>query len=236
VSREGATLSNLITFTNRFSAGEKLAELVAKIRNQLQNQGLTAPTIVYALPRGGIPVAIPVAKQLGCPLSVIVSKKITLPHNPELAIGAVTTDENVVWGNPQFLEGLGVSRLNFALETALNKARQQWLQFAPYCPTFLPQSSIAILVDDGIATGMTIAAAAEAMRLRGAKEVWLCAPVAPAELVTDLREWGDRMIVVATPDPFLSVSRFYLHFPQVATEEALAYLMQYNQQFMANIA
>ena len=108
------------------------------------------------------------------------------------------------------------------------KAHSQLAQLAPARPQVNPQGTIAIVVDDGIATGMTMAVAAQALRAQHPAAVWLCAPVAPLSLLPWLQQWGDRIIVLDTPESFLSVSRFYVEFPQVEIEEALAYLQQQN--------
>ena len=218
-------------FRDRLSAGEQLAELVYAEICQLKNLGNCPSPIIYALPRGGIPIAIPIARKLACPLDIIVAKKITMSANRELAIGAVTTEGNVVWGNPKLLEGISLSLLQKALHQAQEKASDQLEEFYPYRPKVNPKNAIAILVDDGIATGMTITAAAQAMREHQVAQVWICAPVAPKELIAEMEQKCDRLIVLKTPHPFLSVSRFYYHFSQVAMETALAYLQSYNRAY-----
>lgn len=95
-------------------------------------------------------------------------------------------------------------------------------------PQVSAQGAIAILIDDGIATGMTIAAATLALKEQNPSQIWICAPVAPPSLMQWLARWSDQVIILHTPDPFWSVSRFYAEFPQVATEEALIALQQYN--------
>jgi putative phosphoribosyl transferase len=209
---------NPILFTDRHAAGEQLAQAVVQ---EAQSVSPSYPMIVYALPRGGLPVALPIAQSLNCPLDVLVAKKIVRPNDPELAIGAVTADGHVL---------RTASRLSIypeewqeAVELAQAKAKQQLEQFAER-PNLSAEGAIALLVDDGIATGMTIAVAAKALREQNPQEIWICAPVAPAALVDTLQQWCDRVIVLATPDRFLSVSRFYQSFPQVSTEEALSYL------------
>ncbi|MBD2042048.1 phosphoribosyltransferase [Microcoleus sp. FACHB-672] len=212
-------------FCDRVDAGEKLAQLVVSEFNRAE---IGSKTIVYALPRGGLPVAAPIARLLKCPLDVILAKKITLPENPELAIGAVTADGHVLWSAQR-----GIRRLDFKLrETALlqaqTKAQDQLADLAPAQPGVSAQGAIAILVDDGIATGMTMATAAQALRAQQPAAIWICAPVAPPDLLESLHEWGDHVILLATPQPFLSVSRFYVEFPQVEMAEALICLQQHH--------
>ncbi|OLP16907.1 phosphoribosyltransferase [Leptolyngbya sp. 'hensonii'] len=216
-------------FHNRREAGERLAQAVQVELKHLQTRTAASP-VVFALPRGGVPVAEPVAERLGCPLDIVVAKKITQPENPELAIGAVTADGHVLWSAHR-MGSTPSDSYEVALQKAKFKARSQMEQLACGCPRINPSGKIAILVDDGIATGMTMAVAVQALRAQQAGEVWLCAPVAPMELMDTLEQWGDRVIVLATPSPFYSVSRFYREFAQVETTIALAHLQQYYRHF-----
>ncbi|MBD2021049.1 phosphoribosyltransferase, partial [Leptolyngbya sp. FACHB-36] len=176
----------------------------------------------------GLPIASSVARVLGCPLDVVVAKKITQPENRELAIGAVTADGHVVWSTQRRrLPENPFNQYNAALQQAQEHAQAQLTRLAP--PSrFSPEGAIAILVDDGIATGMTMAAAVRALRAQQPAQVWICAPVAPLDLMPFLHEISERAIVLATPHRFLSVSRFYREFLQVGTEEAAIYLQQQN--------
>lgn len=208
-------------FADRLHAGKELAQAIFREIQQNFAENTAMMPIVYALPRGGLPVAAPVAKLLCCPLDIIVAKKISLPDNPELAIGAVTADGQVIWSKHKPLN----SRVcQTALTQAEDKARKQQSVMGEGRHRYSAENTIAILVDDGIATGMTIAVAALSLRSQKPAEIWICAPVAPPELIDQLYTWGDRVIVLHTPDPFLSVSRFYDKFPQVETSEAMSYL------------
>ena len=223
---------NATIFVDRHDAGEKLAQAVL-----IEAQTLPKSTrfVVYALPRGGLPVAEPVARALDCPLDVIVAKKITRPENLELAIGAVTADGHVLWLKPSSDRVQEPDR-EAALLSAQGKAQAQLAQFGAR-PEIDPEGAIALLVDDGIATGMTMAVAVKALRTRNPLQIWICAPVAPQEMVNALRQNSDllgfeganRAIILATPDPFWSVGRFYQVFTQVETEEALACLQNFYQ-------
>jgi putative phosphoribosyl transferase len=215
-------------FSDRADAGEQLAQSLLTQVTQLKAAGINAVPIVYALPRGGIPVAAPVARQLGCPLDIVVAKKISTPQNPELAIGAITSEGHVLWARPRLFTKKHSSLLETALSQAQEKAQTQLAQLSVGRPTVNPQGALAILVDDGIATGMTIAAATQAVKAHNPAQIWICAPVAPAGLVKWLSQWCDRQVILQTPDPFMSVSRFYANFPQVDTEQALIYLQQHN--------
>ncbi len=252
-------------FADRQDAGQQLAEVVAVQIAQLHQAGGAPPsTIAYALPRGGLPVAVPIARTLGCPLDVVVAKKITKPSNRELAIGAVTACGQVIWSTQNVIDdlpklsqavppleegGLGGIDEPSLRETqqlqAQEKAVSQLAQLASNRPAVSldtgeillnhsplpkkelnPTGAIALLVDDGIATGMTMAVAIKALRLQDPAQIWICAPVAPKSLLEELYGWGDRVIVLATPELFGSVSRFYGSFRQVQISEALACLEQ----------
>lgn len=211
-------------FENRADAGEKLAAaVVAELgKLHLTAQDAVKP-IVYALPRGGLPVAVPIARLLGCPLDVVVAKKITRPDNLEYAIGAVTADGQVLWPK-QKPRNLRFQTL--ALQQAQDNAQSLLALLEAGRPKISAAGALAILVDDGIATGMTMAVAAQALRAQQPAALWICVPVAPPDLVEFLGEMCDRAIVLETPDPFYSVSRFYGEFGQVETEVALECLMQ----------
>lgn len=229
-------------FADRQDAGQQLAEVVATQIAQLHQEALPS-TIVYALPRGGLPVAVPIARTLGCPLDVVVAKKITKPFNRELAIGAVTAWDQVVWSTENLIDEPSL-RETQRLQ-AQEKAGSQLSQLAPNRPAVSldtgeillnhspspkkelpPTGAIALLVDDGIATGMTMAVAVKALRQQNPAQIWICAPVAPQSMLEELHSWGDVVIVLATPENFGSVSRFYASFQQVQISEALACLEQ----------
>lgn len=211
-------------FRDRIEAGEKLAEAVLSAVAQYQAKaGESLKMIVYALPRGGLPVAAPVARRLGCPLDVVIAKKITRPDNPELALGAVTAQGHILWSKQK---PRSVRQQNAALQQVQEKAETQLKDFSPGRPHVNPFGALAIVVDDGIATGMTIVAATQALRLEHPAAVWICSPVAPPELIEFLQDYSDLTVILETPQPFYSVSRFYEEFPQVETVEAFACLQQ----------
>ena len=222
------TVSSAPLFSDRVDAGEQLAQSLTTHLDELKATGIDALPIVYALPRGGIPLAVPVARQLNCPLDIVVAKKIAMPQNPELAIGAVTSQGHVLWAKPRIFGKKNSNVLETALHQAQEKAQEQLAQLSSGCPKVNPQGAIALLVDDGIATGMTMAAATQALKAQEPAQIWICAPVAPLGLMKWLSQWCDRVVILETPDPFLSVSRFYVEFPQVETEEALIQLQKYN--------
>ncbi len=214
-------VSDTTLYQDRLSAGEALSEIVAA-----SLEGVKSPVRVYALPRGGIPVAAPIAQRLNCSLEVLAAKKISLPNNPELALGAVTPDGTTIWSPSPHLKGKHQQQLDQAREKALEKAIAQQEQFNPYCPTAEVKKTIVLVVDDGLATGMTMMSAVAALQKKQPDQIWIVAPVAPPEIKSQLLESSDRprVLILHTPDPFINVGRFYAHFPQLSTEEAISYL------------
>jgi predicted phosphoribosyltransferase len=226
-------MSSAPLFSDRADAGEQLAQMILTHITQLKETGVSIVPIVYALPRGGIPVAAPVARLLSCPLDIVVAKKITTPKNPELAIGAVTSTGHILWARQRLITRRNSNLLQVAMHQAQEKAQAQLDQLSIGCPKTNPEGALALLVDDGIATGMTMAAATQALKAQAPAQVWICAPMAPAGLIKWLSQWCDRVVVLQAPDPFLSVSRFYGNFPQIETQDALIYLQQHNH-FLSN--
>ncbi|EAW37959.1 phosphoribosyltransferase [Lyngbya sp. PCC 8106] len=209
-------------FKDRTQAGIELAKAIERqIARHPQHRDRI---IVYALPRGGLPVAEPVARRLNCPLDVIVAKKITHPDNPELALGAVTAEGYVLWSSKH-------RPANFELQQTLlhqahGKALDQLAQLAPNGLKTNPQNALAIIIDDGIATGLTMAVAVRFLKSKNPSEIWIGVPVAPRDLQEPLKQWCDRLIILKLPRIFFSVSRFYRDFPQVETQTAIAYLQR----------
>ncbi|NJR50578.1 MAG: phosphoribosyltransferase [Leptolyngbyaceae cyanobacterium CSU_1_3] len=218
--------SDTTLFVDRGDAGEKLAQAVLAEAQHLEN---SPRFVAYALPRGGLPIAAPIARALNCPLDVIVAKKITRPENPELAIGAVTANGQVLSLRPKSANSIPEKVWEQECQRAQEKAKQQLAQFEDYRPGIDPEGAIALIVDDGIATGMTIAVAVKALRTHHPAEIWICAPVAPLEMVEALQGGCDRLIVLAAPAHFQSVSRFYQVFTQVETDAAIACLQNFYQ-------
>ncbi|MDX2240828.1 MAG: phosphoribosyltransferase family protein [Leptolyngbyaceae cyanobacterium bins.302] len=218
-----------VCFTDRLEAGELLAQAALK-KLEEHSQACHQSCVVYALPRGGLAIAAPISQQLQCPLDVIVAKKITRPENPELAIGAVTADGHTLW-LPRTRSQREPAYLNeIALHKAQERASLQDQQFEPSRPQVSPTGKIALVVDDGVATGMTMAVAVQALRAQNPAQVWICVPVAPSELLSHLQTWADQVVILATPSPFQSVSRFYKEFNQVEMDTAIALLQATNQK------
>ncbi|MEU2259026.1 phosphoribosyltransferase family protein [Streptomyces sp. NPDC019645] len=204
-------------FTDRVDAGRRLAGALGHLRD--------ADPVVLGLPRGGVPVAFQVARALGAPLDVIVVRKLGVPYHRELGFGAigeggvrVISDDIVRRGHVSEKDVASVERA----ETA--ELTRQAERFRADRPRVAIKGRTVILVDDGIATGATAAAACEVVRAQGAARVVLAAPVAPPDAVSWLRTEADEVVCLSTPRAFSAVGEWYQDFSQTPDEEVVALL------------
>ncbi len=204
-------------FTDRTGAGERLAA-------HLQERGVSAD-VVLAVPRGGLPVARPVADALDARLSVVVARKLGAPANPELAIGAVAADGSV-WYNDDLVARLGVD--DEYLQRVVEKERAAAEEkLARYPAGGRDLDGLRVLVvDDGVATGATIRACLRQVRATDAAWVGLAVPVGPPDSLVELEREADAVYALETPRRFGAVGAHYRDFSQVTDEEAIEYLEQ----------
>lgn len=197
-------------FNNRDDAGAQLAE-------RLRAYDLQSP-VVFALPRGGVPVGYRIAEALRAPLDVVLVRKIGAPFQKELAIGAVSDgDPPYVFIDRQMVEMIGVPDSYISEETArqIKEIDRRRRSYAVVTPPPSLEGKTAIVVDDGIATGATVRVALQALRLRKPAALVLAVPVAAADSFADLKNQVDRAICLSTPDYFPGVGAFYRDFMQV---------------------
>jgi putative phosphoribosyl transferase len=201
-------------FHDREQAGSLMGEyLQARI---------VGPAVVLGIPRGGVVVAAPVAAALHAPLDIVVPRKIGAPGQPELAVGAVALagSEQLVLTDAESVRSLRVSAAYLSAEAARQRAEIE-RRVAAYREG-RPRPSLAgvtaVIVDDGIATGLTARAAVEAVGREGPREVVLAAPVAPEETLRELRERGIRVEVLQAAAFFMAVGQFYEQFESVPDE------------------
>lgn len=199
-------------FDDRHSAGEQLAD-------ELERLELADP-IVLALPRGGVPVADPVASRLGAPLDILTVRKIGLPGHAELAMGAVASGGTTV-RNPEVIDGLGVDPTTFA--DAADRARAELQQREQRLRGDRRRHDITgrdvVIVDDGIATGSTMKAAIDAIQSSDPGSITVAVPVAAPEVVADIRRHVDRVICLLQPSRLRAVGLWYRRFGQTPDEE-----------------
>jgi len=206
-------------FADRDDAGRRLAARLEHLRD--------APVVVLGLPRGGVPVAFQVAKALGAPLDVIIVRKIGVPFQPELGMGAVGEDGTRVL-SPMVIRECGVSPEELAVVQAREQAAvtARAARYRAVRPREPLEGRVAIVVDDGIATGSTARAACQIARAHGAARVVLAVPVAPPGWRARIGADADELVSVATPRGFFAIGQYYASFPQVGDEEVLACLQR----------
>ena len=208
-------------FSDRFKAGKLLA-------GQLKEYANDPDTIVVALPRGGVPVAHVIAKQLGLPLDIFFVKKIPSPYNLEAAIGAVS-ENGMEYLNERAVMMLNISRpyIDEQIQKIMESIRQKRALYQK--PRIPVSGKRVILVDDGVATGASMYLAAKALKEEGAKEVIIAVPVAPPDSLALLREAADRVVVLDVPVDFMAVGQFYKDFHQLSDEEVMELLQDTSQ-------
>ena len=210
-------------FRDREEAGQRLG---AYLKERLA-MGEVRP-VVLGIPRGGVIVAGLVASALAAPLDVIVPRKLGAPGNPELAVGALALadGEEIALIDDRTVRALGVA--GSYLQEEIERQRREILRReAAYREGHAPEpveGRIAVLVDDGVATGLTARAAARAVSRRSPRAVVVAVPVAPPETVREFAAEGLRLEALETPSPFGAVGRFYLDFRQVEDDEVNAVL------------
>jgi Predicted phosphoribosyltransferases len=204
----------MMPFIDRTDAGRKLAKALAPYKDQRP--------VVLALPRGGVPVAAEVATALDAPLDLILVRKIGVPFQPELAMGAVVDGvEPVIVRNEDVISLTGVSEQEFNATcdqqlAEIERRRKLYLGDRPH-----PQIAgrIVIVVDDGIATGATTRAALQAIRMRKPSKLVLAIPVAPTETLKELRGEADDIVCLEDYEDFGAIGLFYSDFAQVSDTE-----------------
>ena len=210
-------------FRDRSDAGRRLASRLQFLRSE--------DVVVLGLPRGGVPVAAEVARALGAPLDVILVRKLGVPAQPELGLGAIgESGARVI--NPDVVRYAHVSEEQIAqVETKeraeLQRRAQRFRGDAPHEPL---AGRTAVIVDDGIATGSTARAACQVARALGAAAVVLAVPVAPPAADQALRGDADEVICLEMPDRFMAIGEWYEDFAQTSDEEVVALLQADDRQ------
>ncbi len=209
-------------FADRADAGRRLARALADYRDR--------DPVVLALPRGGVPVAAEIAAALAAPLDVVLARKIGVPSQPELAMGAlVDGDKPVVVRNEAVIRAARVDDRAFeaARTRALAEAEHARRRLVGDRPRAEIAGRAAIVVDDGVATGATALAALKALRLMKPKTLTLAVPVAAADSLAALKREVDDLVCLAAPADFGAVSMFYADFRQVEDDEVVALLARF---------
>jgi len=209
-------------FRNRADAGRQLAAALAAYKNERP--------VALALPRGGVPVAAEVAAALGAPLDLVLVRKLGVPFQPELAMGAVVDGAApIIVRNEDVIRLTGVSEAELQAVCAdelveIERRRERYLGTRPRVDV---AGRVAIVIDDGIATGATTRAALRALRLRGPKKLILAVPVAPTETLVAMRDEADEVVCLEDYDDFGAIGFFYSDFRQTSDSEVIAALARF---------
>lgn len=208
-----------MSFRNRDEAGKRLAARLLKYKGE--------ETVVFALPRGGAPVAAPIAAALDAPLDLVLVRKIGVPFQPELAMGAVADGgAPITVRNDDVIAMARVSAEEFEAvrQRELDEIERRRRLYVGLRPRLEARGRIAIVVDDGVATGATTRAALRAVRARHPKKLVLATPVAPADTLASLAAEADETICLETPEDFGAIGYFYADFRQTSDAEVISIL------------
>ena len=205
-------------FEDRHDAGRQLAQ-------SLMHYAGHEDVVVLGLPRGGVPVAFEVARALRVPLDVFLVRKLGVPGHEELAMGAIASGGVRVF-NEDVLAAIRVrpEAIEAVAARELGRLQEQERVYRGERAPLDVSDRVAILVDDGLATGATMRAAIEALRDRGAGAIVVAVPTAPSETCEALRREVDEVVCARTPDPFMAVGLWYRDFAPVDDEEVAALL------------
>jgi putative phosphoribosyl transferase len=208
-------------FRDRCQAGRLLAEALEFLRPEAAAGGV----VVLAVPRGGVVVGYEIARALGAPMDVYVTRKIGAPGNPELAIGAVASAGDVVL-DKGLIRDLHIPRAYVEAEIARQRDEiaRRLVAYRINRPPLAVQDKTVILTDDGIATGSTILAAIQGLRLQVLRQLVLALPVGPPDTLARLKREVDRLVYLHAPEPFWAVGAFYHAFKQTTDEEVIQLL------------
>jgi predicted phosphoribosyltransferase len=214
----------MMLFKDRAQAGRLLAAQLKKYQNDQQ-------VVALGLARGGVVTAVAVAQELKIPVDVMVVRKLGAPGQEELALGALAEDGTTVL-NQQLVTLSGIDKNYIDAVIAKERAecaRRVALYRAAYQAISLKGKTV-LLIDDGIATGMTMEAAVTMARNKQTRTVVVCVPILPAELVSNLKKIADDVVFLEAPEAFMSVGAFYDDFTQVEHEQVIALLQGHTQK------
>ena len=192
--------------------------------------------IVLGLPRGGVPVAFEVARELSLPLDILVVRKLGVPGQEELAMGAIASGGTLVINQIVVHElGISLETIEQVAERERSEIERREQAYRNGRPPAVIEGHTAILIDDGLATGSSMLAAARSLRPR-ARKVIVAVPVAAESTCEQLRHEVDQVICAATPEPFFAVGRFYRNFEQTSDQEVRTLLSQARREFGSRAA
>ncbi|ATG73402.1 hypothetical protein AN401_05600 [Zobellella denitrificans] len=198
-------------FLHRRAAGQALARALRHYRGR-------PDLLVLGLPRGGVPVAFEVAKDLGAPLDVLLVRKLGHPHHEELAMGAIASGDILVW-NPEIRGRLEQERIEAVLRRERAELERREHAYRGDAPPLALAGATVLLVDDGLATGATMEAAVRAVKSRRPARLVVAVPVSSTEAAARIRALADEFVALLVSPAFGSVGQYYLDFGQTEDQE-----------------
>jgi putative phosphoribosyl transferase len=217
-------------FLSRSEAGRKLATALSKYKHR--------QPVILALPRGGVPVAAEVATALNAPLDLILVRKIGVPFQPELAMGAVVDGGSpIVVRNEEVIRLAGIDEAEFkaACDAELVEIERRRARYLGDRDRVAVAGRTAIVIDDGIATGATTRAALQAVRARNPKSLVLAVPVAPTESLETLRSEVDDLVCLEDHEFFGSIGFYYRDFRQISDEQVVELLARFPRRDVGKV-
>ena len=207
-------------FKDREQAGRQLAEKLQKYKGK--------DTLILAIPRGGLVIGFALAKALGAPLDIIVTKKIGYPGDPEYAIGAVGPNKAVIV-NEDAAKDVPKEYIDEQVKEISAAINEKYRKYKGKVEIPNLKDKIVILTDDGVATGSTIKVSIELIKQQHPKKIVVAIPVGPPETIHEIAQQVDEIICLEQPTTFFAIGAFYDNFPQVEDEEAITYLKEANK-------
>jgi putative phosphoribosyl transferase len=209
-------------FKDRKEAGELLAEALAEYQGD--------ETVVYALPRGGVVLGVAVAKSLDAPLDLVIPRKVGHPEQPEYGVCAVTEDGHLVCSKEEISQ-LDPAWLTGEVQKQQAEAKRRFDTYLAGRPTVDARDKTAIIVDDGVATGLTVLAAIEEVKDRSPSKVVLAAPVIPGDVAQRLKRYVDEMVALDIPVLYLgAVGAYYDKFEQINDKQVIRLLETFERE------
>lgn len=208
-------------FHDRTEAGRMLVERLTEFSG--------GQTVVYAIPRGGVPVAVEVSRELGAPLDVVVPRKIVIPDNPEAGFGAVTEDGTIVLNEP-LVRQLELSEPIVQRQAEATRAEvlRRTAVFRAHLLETHVEGKTAIIIDDGLASGYTMVAAVKSMQRRKAAKIVVAVPVASGSAYDLVKRMVDELVCLVVARTYgFAVASFYHHWHDLTDEEVIRYLEEW---------
>lgn len=203
-------------FKNRYDAALKLIPFLEKYKDE---RG-----VVFAIPRGGVPIGYYISEHYNLPLELLLTKKIGHPRNEEFAIGAVSLEDYIIDERHNIPE----SYIESEIKRIRESLKERYKKFMGDRKPVDMEGKIVIIVDDGIATGNTLLAAIRMMRQKHPKKIVVAVPIAPREAAEKIKKHVDDFICLHIADDFYGVGQFYLDFSQVSDDEVIHLLQESN--------